>query len=166
MGLGYWDYLSFQEIATKWAKEQAAFTSDEILQELISSMILGDFEDATGASRVELFMPRVDGAGDEAWQPFTRQDFLGALACWAGTNKEIQNRVIVLGGIEFPPEVLRPEDRLYACGVAPGTKVTDRNKGRIKAPDSLPWEEAKTKVPWENLAAVPLERYPEEVQSG
>ncbi len=166
MGLGYWDYLSFQEIATNWAKEQDTFTSDEVLQELISSMILGDFEDATGASRVELLMSKTDEPEEEAWQPFTRQDFLGAIACWARTNREIQDKVIVLGGVEFPPEVLKVEDRLYACGAATGTKVLNRKKGQIWVPDPLPWEKARARVPWEELAEVPLERYPKEVRLG
>lgn len=166
MGLGYWDHLSFQDIAVKWAGEQSAFTSDEILQELISSMILGDFEDATGASRVELLMSETDESEDEAWQPFTRQDFLGAIACWARTNREIQDKVIVLSGIEFSPEVLNAKDRLFACGAAPGTKVLNRKKGQIWVPDPLPWEEGRAKVPWKELAEVPLERYPEEVRAG
>ena len=169
MGLGYWDYLLFKEIADKWSEEQAgrpnAFTSGEILQELVSSMILGDFEDATGASRVELFMHVNDGAHEEAWQPFTRQDFLGVIACWASTDNEDKNRVIVLDGIEFPPEALKPEHRLAACGTPLEATEQEKSEGKFQIPDPLPWEEAKTKVPWENLAAVPLDRYPEDVQA-
>lgn len=169
MGLGYWDYLSFKEIADKWSEEQAvrpnAFTSGEILQELVSSMILGDFDDNTGASRVEFFMPVNDGANEEAWQPFTRQDFLGAIACLASTDKEDKNRVIVLDGIEFPPEVLKPEDRLYACGTPLKATKQEKSEWKFQIPDPLPWKEAKTKVPWEKLATVPLDRYPELVQA-
>ncbi len=137
MGIGFWDHLTFGEVATRWTADAAEFSRSEILQELWTSMVRGDFERDDGTSLVGLSLPGDDDPSREAWQFFGRREILEALGAPYRYKTQdgdiavkIEGVVTLKGGVEFSTAVLE-----------------------------LPWSEAKERVPWPAIAEVPIERY-------
>ena len=162
MGLGFWDYLSFGEIAHRWASEQVGkpngFTSEEILQELVSATWRGEFEDNAGTSRLalqaedqSLWQLETENGNEEIWR-INRRDLLTAMRNFlTSTRLQIPSDAFIPNTHEIATKYDK-KNAQFDAELWPGFESWRQLK-------AVPWETTRDNVPWDELAGVPPADY-------